>query len=232
MPPRKGPYKASYNEATIEEALEAMKAGMSSREAERTFGIPHQTLSDRFLDKHGSKQGRPTILNKEEEKYIVEMMLLMGDWGFPFNADDLRHFVKAYLDKKGAESKFTDNLPTKRWVECFLKRHPTLTKRSTNSIKRSRASVSREEINKFFANFLKTAEGVEPKNMWNYDETNLRDDPNNKKCIYKKGTKYCEKVQNTSKQEQLTAYLPFQLIFWLGGGGINLKRIWHKKCFQ
>jgi hypothetical protein len=28
----------------------------------------------------------------------------------------------------------------------------------------------------------------------------LRDDPGVKKCIFKKGTKYCEKVQNTSKQ--------------------------------
>ena len=35
MFPRKGPYKSSYDEAMLEEALEAMRAGMSSREAER-----------------------------------------------------------------------------------------------------------------------------------------------------------------------------------------------------
>lgn len=39
-----------------------------------------------------------------------------------------------------------------------------------------------------------------PENIYNFDETNLRDDPGVKKCIFKKGTKYCEKVQNTSKQ--------------------------------
>jgi hypothetical protein len=37
-------------------------------------------------------------------------------------------------------------------------------------------------------------------NMYNYDETNLQDDPKCKKCFFIKGSKYCERVMNTTKQ--------------------------------
>ena len=41
---------------------------------------------------------------------------------------------------------------------------------------------------------------MSPENMWNYDKSNLRDDPGSKKCLFKMETKYWEMVQNTSKQ--------------------------------
>ncbi len=108
--------------------------------------------------------------------------------------------MKSYLDKKGAQTRFKDNLPTRRFVESFLKRHPTFTFRKANPIKRSRAMLSREEVSKLFKNFEVSVAGIPPENIYNFDETNLRDDPGVKKCIFKKGTKYCGKVQNTSKQ--------------------------------
>jgi hypothetical protein len=127
-------------------------------------------------------------------------MQVMADWGFPFTQEDLCKFVKSYLDKRGAVTRFRDNLPTRRFVEAFLNRHPTFTFRKANPIKRSRAMLSREEVAKFFENYKVSVDGVPPENIYNFDETNLRDDPGVKKCIFKKGTKYCEKVQNTSKQ--------------------------------
>ena len=72
--------------------------------------------------------------------------------------------------------------------------------RSTNNIKRARARVSREEVKDFFNHFAVSVEGVPPENLFNYDETALRDDPGSSKCIFKKGSKYCERVMNTSKQ--------------------------------
>ena len=69
-----------------------------------------------------------------------------------------------------------------------------------NPLKRSRAAVSREEVKDFLDWWEKTTEGVPPENIWNFDESNLRDDPGKKKCLVKKGVKYVEKVQNTSMQ--------------------------------
>lgn len=129
------------------------------------------------------------------------MIKLLAEWGFPFTGVDLCHFVKLYLDKKGVSvSRFKDNLPTHRWVARFLDRHKDLTIRKTNAIKRSRAALSREDVDAFFDNFMASVEGVPPQNIWNYDETCFRDDPKLAKVICKKGMKYVETVLNTSKQ--------------------------------
>jgi hypothetical protein len=124
----------------------------------------------------------------------------MCEWGYPFSRRDLCYFVKSYLDKKGASTRFKDNLPTRQFVDKFLGRHKDLSLRTANNIKRSRAKVSRDDVTSFIHNFEKSVDGVPPENIFNYDETNLRDDPGNQKCFFKKGTKYCERVTNTSKQ--------------------------------
>lgn len=48
-------------------------------------------------------------------------------------------------------------------------------------------------------NLEKEIDGVPPHNVWNYDETNLVDDPGNKKVITRRGAKYPEQIQNASK---------------------------------
>ncbi len=115
--------------------------------------------------------------------------------------------MKAYLDKKGETSnRFKENLPTHRWLDTFISRHKEL---KANAIKRTRAAVSREDVNEFFNHFVKSMEGLEPANLLNFEETNFRDDTNVKKYICKKGTKYCETVINTSKQAELNKYCKF-----------------------
>jgi len=41
---------------------------------------------------------------------------------------------------------------------------------------------------------------VPPSNVFNYDETNLRDDPGQKKSLFRRGVRHAEKVVNTTKQ--------------------------------
>jgi hypothetical protein len=190
-----------YNKDDLEAAFVAVKEEkMSIREASRKFNVPRTTLGDHIMERHGTTNGRKPELSAEEEKMIVERVKLLGVWGFPFTSTDLCHFVKIYLDKKGAITRFINNLPGHRFVARFLGRHPELRLRMTTNIKRARARVSREEVVKFFENFQEAVEGVPPENLWNFDETNFQDDPKSKKCLFKKGTRYCERVMNSSKQ--------------------------------
>ena len=71
-------------------------------------------------------------------------MVLMGQWRFPFTVEDLRHLVTACLDKKGAVDHC---LYLHMWLNHYICRHKTLTLHQANSIKRTRAAVSREEVN-------------------------------------------------------------------------------------
>lgn len=42
-------------------------------------------------------------------------------------------------------------------------------------------------------------DGIPEENIWNYDETNLRDDPGAKKVICKRGQKYIERIMESTK---------------------------------
>ena len=192
---------SQYEEANLDKAVQECKDGnMSVRAAAAHYSVPKSTLHDRLRETHSKDHGRPTVLSSDEEDYLCEMVKQCADWGFPFTEKDLQKFVMVYLDKRGSVTRFKDNMPTHMFVDRFIQRHPDLGLRKTNLIKRARASVSAEDIEQFFTRYEKVVAGVPPENILNYDETNLRDDPGSKKCLFKKGTKYCERVRNSSKQ--------------------------------
>lgn len=90
-------------------------------------------------------------------------------------------------------------LPGIDWVKSFLKRHSDLSERLVANMKRARAEVDEELLRKYVTNLEENLEGVPPSNVFNYDETNLTDDPGSKRCIVKRGTKYPKVIRNTSK---------------------------------
>ena len=190
-----------YDKNDLERALSAVKnRSMTVRAAAERYGVPKSTLQDKCKGLHKQRHGRPTVLSQNEESHLSKnILLLAAEWGFPFSHTDLKHFIKSYLDRKGLRTRFKDNLPTSRFVSAFLRRNPELTLRRASLIKRARAAVSEQVVTDFIRNFQKSSEGVDPANMFNYDETCMRDDPGAKKSIFKKGAKYCEKVSNSSK---------------------------------
>ena len=67
---------------------------------------------------------RETILNYEAEQSIVEYLLVVSAWDFPFDMLDLRATVKRLFDKQGMTiRKFKDNLPGEEWSYSFMKWH-------------------------------------------------------------------------------------------------------------
>ena len=120
---------------------------------------------------------------------------------------DLRLIIKGYLDRRGIEMKrFKDNLPGTELADSFLRRHHDKTaQRMCQNIKRSRASVSPEIIHEYFDNVKLSLIDVEASNIINYDETNLSDDPGSK-VIMKRGTKYPERIMDSTKSSTSLMY--------------------------
>ena len=58
----------------------------------------------------------------------------------------------------------------------FMKRH-NLTKRITDNVKAARAEVNAEVFNSYFDRRKETLNNITPSNIFNYDETNVTDDP-------------------------------------------------------
>jgi len=151
--------------------------------------------------KHCLPAGGQTVLNNEEEQSVIAHIIAVSTFGFPVTSHDLRFIVKAYLDKRGKKVQcFKDNFPGKEWVTSFLDRHKNvLANRIARNISISRAAVDHEIINNFFNNLEQELQGVAPSNLWNYDETNLGDDPGASKVLIKRGTKYPEQIRNATK---------------------------------
>lgn len=199
----------NYPEAVLNEAVEAVRSKkMSLRKAASSFNykIPLGTLSYKVKEKHKAKPGRPTALTDIEEKEIARHIVAVAEWGFPFSMMDLRVFVRTYLSACGKKiPQFKTNLPSIEWANNFLVRQSDiLTCRVAQNIKRSRASVTKEAFVSYFKHLEKTlidenGEPVPPERIFNYDETNLSDDPGTKKCIFQKGVKYPERIKDFSK---------------------------------
>ena len=56
------------------------------------------------------------------------------------------------------------------------------------------------EANTYFDNLFEVIDGVPPGNIYNYDETNVVDDPGVKKCIVRQGLGRVERKISHSKQ--------------------------------
>jgi len=115
------------------------------------YGIPIAVLCRRYKYLDMKSQGSQTALVKEVEQYIAERKAVCSTWGYPLDCFGVRCFVKGYLDKRGESIKcFKNNMPSKEWVNFFVKRNSTLlSHRMCQNINPSRASVSPAMVENF-----------------------------------------------------------------------------------
>lgn len=197
------PYQ-SYSKENMERAIDAVQTGtLKLTDAAKKYNVPKSTLSRKYrnINCTQEKPGHPTLFSADEENIFIRNVIILGNWGFPFDTTDLRVFAQKYLNKIGKQMPtLNENMPGEDWARNFLERHKhQISNRAGANISTDRARVTPEIIDEFFKNYAEAVEGVTPDCIINYDETNLTDDPGSKKYIYKRGTKYPERVKNNSK---------------------------------
>jgi hypothetical protein len=191
-----------FSDESVHKAMDSViRTKMSIRKAAEKYNITKSTLQRKLKGENLNPHGGQTALSVEEESVLVQGILETANWGFPLQKYDVRLLVKCYLDRIGqTERRFKSNMPGVDWVRTFLKRHQgELTVRLAENVKRSRAAVSSETIKEYFENLEITMEGVPPKNVVNYDETNVTDDPGRVKVLVKHGCKHPERLIDSSK---------------------------------
>lgn len=190
-----------YDPEVIEKALIEVQNGGSFRKVAQKYEIDHTVLYRHLKRGTTKKKGGQTALSETDENLLVNRLQICSDWGYPIDAITLRLLIKDYIDKQGKTvPKFKNNLPGPDFVCSFLKRHKEeLSARMCQNIKRSRAAIGEETINKYFDHLEKELKDVPACNIINYDETNLCDDPGRKVVIARRGCKYPERVMNSTK---------------------------------
>lgn len=141
------------------------------------------------------------IFTPDEEDRFANNLLFLADCRCPLDRLDLRMTVKSYLQRQGrtvAVFKY-GTLPGLDWCYGFEKRHPEITFRNVANIKTDRAAVTEQELRDYMNHLEKTIANIPPQNIFNYDETNLTDDPKSKKMLVRRGVKYPEIICNATK---------------------------------
>ena len=137
---------------------------------------------------------------------MANHLVCLGEWGFSFDTLDIRMFAKQVLCEEGRNvPQFDQNLPSKKWAILFLKRQrETIGLRRCQNLAPSKAAVSAEDVNAFLNNLqqsMREADGstLPTNKVFNYDKTSLSDNPGTKMCIFKRKTKYPERIRSSSK---------------------------------
>ena len=194
------PYLTDYTDEKMNNALMAVRSGVSFGDAAEQFDVPKTTLYRKFLKQNRKKPGGQTWLSEAFELAIVQLLRQLGEWKVPMTLMEMRILVKNYLDLAGVGGeKFGNNLPGRDWARGFLKRH-RLSLRYATRIKFGRAKLSRDDLESYFSHLRESLDGVDPSQIYNFDETNFTDDPTRKKCIVRRGVNRHERVTPFSKQ--------------------------------
>ncbi|CAG4939496.1 unnamed protein product [Parnassius apollo] len=94
--------------------------------------------------------GPTPYLTKQEENSIEEWLIEMARKGFPRKSDDVLDTVQKFLTENPRETTFVNNRPGQEWLKAFLKRHPTLTQRTSEGVTKASASLAECDIKKWF----------------------------------------------------------------------------------
>ena len=179
-------------------AVRAVNRGVSFGRAAATNNVPKSTLHRKIRNPDQKRYGGQLALSTQTEERIVDIINQVALWKVPFDGFDVRLLVKHFLDKeKIKHRKFKSNLPGLDWLRSFMKRHKLVMRQSDN-VKPQRFEINEEEMNNFYNNLEETLRDVPPSNIFNFDETNLADDPARRKCIVRRGFRRVEsKVLNS-----------------------------------
>jgi hypothetical protein len=85
----------------MDNAYQKVKSeGWAVARAAREYGVPRVTLLDKLSERHKPKLGRPTALSDVEERVLVDLLVLMGEFNYPVTKRNLKDMVKNYLDQR------------------------------------------------------------------------------------------------------------------------------------
>ena len=190
----------NYTVSTVDKAVDDVRKGRKTlRKASEAYNIPLATLSRKTRNLQFLCAGGQKRLSDDCEKMIVSALGILAKWKIPLTAFETRLLVKNYLDALPlAADIFFENMPGRDWLRGFMRRH-NLTKRKADKISSSRGRLSDETLNLYFDELEKELQGIPDSNIFNYDETNLTDDPSSKVVIVHRGLSRVERIVEHSK---------------------------------
>jgi len=173
-----------YSEEDLANALAEINSGsITLNKASSKYLIPKSTLHNKITGKvpNARKMGPSPILTYSEEERIKKWILDKAKLGFPMHPNEVKDSVQKVLKIASRPNPFLDDRPGDKWLKLFLQRHPEISKRNTEIISKSRASVTETAISQWFSELKKFIDDknimdmmTDPNRIYNADETGMR----------------------------------------------------------
>ena len=170
---------------------------------------------------HTGKIGGQYRLSEECESEILCIIDGLCEWKCPLTGYDPCLLGKNDLYCRGVvDARFASNFSGEDWLKGFINCHQLIT-RLTDNVKSARVEINADAINEYFDQLGIPMEGINLENCFNYDETNITDNPGAKKVIAHQVRKCIEQKAEHSKQSTnvmfcgnaLGQYLPSMVVY-------------------
>ncbi|KAJ8935653.1 hypothetical protein NQ314_012702 [Rhamnusium bicolor] len=203
-----------YSEENLALALAAVKSGsMKLSDAARRFDVPKSTIHNKIKEKVPNirKMGPAPVLSTAEEDRLQNWILSKAKLGFPMHPNEVKDAVQKILKTIGRINPFVDDRPGNKWLHLFLKRNPNISKRNTEIISKSRASVTESAIREWFSElrtFLENENILDMMNdgsrIFNADETGVRTCTKSGLVLAPKNYKNLYEIASGPEKESIT----------------------------
>ena len=112
-----------YTEESMQQALAAVRAGVSKHRAARLYGIPRSTLLGRLRGSVTREQANADqqALSKQQEVHLVTWATVQAKLGLPPTHLQIRQAAQRILQAAGSEETLGKN-----WITDFIRRNPSI----------------------------------------------------------------------------------------------------------
>lgn len=205
--------KGSWSEEDLQQAINAIRNGLSIRSAGKQFKIPESTLRSRLKRNVFEKtaMGPECQLGVDAENKLAVHIKKLQAVGFAPTQRDVR--ALAYDLAESLQKKHTFNrekkLAGKVWFSSFMRRHPELSIRKAQGISRARTEgMNRAEVKSYFTLLTEILTENDlldkPASIWNCDEIGVQLNNEPGKVVAVKGSKDVHVVTSAEKGETIT----------------------------
>ncbi|KAJ8934092.1 hypothetical protein NQ314_013601 [Rhamnusium bicolor] len=150
------------------------------------YSVPRSVIGHRITERKTSlevlRQGIPPALDKDIENQLAALILARADFGYPMDKKEFYDFVKDFCQDRNVKTPFKERTPGQDWYANFMKRHPQLSLKKTQSLQNKRAEASDPfVVGNHYKNLKRIVEENEfdqyPELFFNCDEFGFCTDP-------------------------------------------------------
>ena len=207
--------RATYGNATLKAALDAVVGGMSMKKASVQFGISRSVLR-RHRDKKVSNPGKTTlgrfnpVFGNTFESELVSKIQLMEKTMYGLTPTDVRHIAFELAEQLQIRHNFNSEckMAGADWMRGFLKRNAQLSIRAPQATSIGRAvGFNRQKVQQFYSVYkevLSSSPSYNANRIWNVDESGITNVQKPCKILATKGCRQVSKITSAERGATVT----------------------------